>query len=46
MYTKKKAPLIGVRKWKDIHETVKKSIVIDVLVSTMPLLSLTQFISK
>lgn len=31
MYTKKKAPLIGVRKWKDIHETVKKSIVIDVL---------------
>ncbi|EEC75605.1 hypothetical protein OsI_12315 [Oryza sativa Indica Group] len=31
MYTKKKAPLIGVRTWKDIHETVKKSIVIDVL---------------
>jgi len=33
VYTRKKAPLIGVRTWKDIHQDVKYSIVSDMMVS-------------
>ena len=33
VYTRKKAPLIGVRTWKDIHQSVKYSIVSDMMVS-------------
>jgi hypothetical protein len=35
MFTRKRAPLIGVRTWKDIHEDVKESITTDVLVMIM-----------
>lgn len=35
MFTRKRAPLIGVNKWKDIHENVKNSIASDILVRTM-----------
>jgi di/tricarboxylate transporter len=35
MFTRKRAPLIGVRTWKDIHEDVKESIATDVLVMIM-----------
>ena len=33
VYTRKKAPLIGVRTWKDIDQDVKYSIVSDMMVS-------------
>lgn len=33
VYTRKNAPLIGVRKWKDIDVEVKKKIASDVMVS-------------
>ena len=33
VFTRKKAPLIGVRTWRDIHEDVKKSIASDMMVS-------------
>jgi hypothetical protein len=35
MFTRKRAPLIGVRTWKDIHEDVKESIASDILVIIM-----------
>lgn len=35
MFTKKRAPLIGVKMWKDVHENVKNTIVADVLVSNI-----------
>jgi len=31
-FTRKKAPVIGVKTWKDVHPTVKKSIADDILV--------------
>lgn len=39
MFTRRKAPLIGVKKWKDINQDVKKSIANDILVRTIVLLS-------
>lgn len=33
--SRKRAPLIGVRSWRDIHQKVKNSIVTDVTVCTM-----------
>ena len=33
MFTRKKAPLIGVQSWKDVKDTVKIAIVEDMLVS-------------
>jgi hypothetical protein len=33
-FTRKRAPVIGVRSWKDIKQNVKDSIVIDILVCT------------
>ena len=33
VYTRKHAPLIGVRKWKDIEDVVKEKIAHDVMVS-------------
>jgi hypothetical protein len=33
VFTRKKAPIIGVRTWRDIHEDVKKSIASDMMVS-------------
>jgi hypothetical protein len=33
LYTRRSAPLIGVRKWKDIHDEVKKEIATNVMVS-------------
>jgi hypothetical protein len=35
MFTRKRAPLIGVRSWKDIHQDVKESIASDILVIIM-----------
>jgi hypothetical protein len=35
MFTRKRAPIIGVRSWKDIKQNVKNSIVTDILVRTM-----------
>ena len=32
VFTRKKAPIIGVRTWKDIHDDVKQSIASDILV--------------
>lgn len=32
MFTRKRAPLIGVKKWKDIEQNVKNSIASDILV--------------
>lgn len=32
LFTRKRAPLIGVRTWKDIHDDVKQSIASDILV--------------
>lgn len=40
MYTRKKAPLIGVTKWKDIQQIVKNDIASKVLVSTLLFLSI------
>jgi hypothetical protein len=34
LFTRKKAPLIGVRTWRDIHEDVKKSIESTIMVSS------------
>ena len=34
LFTRKKAPLIGVRTWRDIHEDVKKSIASNIMVSS------------
>ena len=38
LFTKKKAPLIGVKKWKDIELNVRSSIASDVLVCEISLL--------
>ena len=32
MFTRKRAPLIGVKSWKHVHEDVKESIASDILV--------------
>jgi hypothetical protein len=32
MFTRKRAPLIGVRSWKDIKQNIKESIACDMLV--------------
>jgi len=34
LFTRKRAPLIGVKVWKDIDENVKNSIALDVMVRT------------
>jgi len=34
LFTRKRAPLIGVKVWKDIDENVKNSIALDVMVCT------------
>ena len=33
VFTRKRAPLIGVRTWRDIHQDVKDSIISDMMVS-------------
>jgi hypothetical protein len=33
LFTRRKAPLIGVRTWRDIHQDVKDSLVTDMMVS-------------
>ena len=35
LFMRKRAPLIGVRSWKEIHEEVKESIATDILVIIM-----------
>jgi hypothetical protein len=35
MFTRKRAPIIGVRSWKDIKQNVKNSIATNILVCTM-----------
>ena len=35
MFTRKKAPLIGVQSWKNVEDTVKIAIVEDMLVSQL-----------
>jgi hypothetical protein len=40
LFTKKKAPLIGVKKWKDIELNVRSSIASDVLVCAISLVTI------
>lgn len=37
LFTRRKAPLIGVRTWKNIHQDVKDSLVTDMMVSSIGL---------